>query len=126
MRRVPLSVDVDANGNGIASVDIFGIVMGVMRVYNGQTSTVDGVLFEQYAKGDQAVERTLLTVSNSNADGYSPVMVNAVDSANAAVSGAYVYPTVAGEVKLRVTGGSVKLAGVVWYLTVKDDYPAGR
>ena len=126
MRRVPLSVDVDANGNGIASVDIYGIVMGVMRVYNGQTSTVDGVLFEQYAKGAQAVERTLLTVSNSNTDGYSPVMVNAVDSANAAVSGAYVYPVVSGEVKLRVTGGTQVTAGVVWYLTVKDDYPEGR
>lgn len=126
MRRVFLSVDVDANGNGIASVDISGIIMGVMRTYNGQAATVDGVLFEQYKNGDQAVERTLLTVNNSNTDGYSPVMVNAVDNANTAQSGVYVYPVVAGEVKLRVTGGTQKAAGVVWWLTVKDDYPAGR
>lgn len=123
MRRVFLSVDVDANGNGIASVDIFGIVMGVMRTYNGQAATVDGVLFEQFVNGSQAVERTLLTVNNSNTDGYSPIMVNAVDNTNTAQSGVYVYPVVAGEVKLRVTGGSAKLAGVVWYLTVQDAPP---
>lgn len=124
MRRVPLSVDVDANGNGIASVDISGIVMGVMRTYNGQASTVDGVLFEQYVNGaNQPVERTLLTVNNTNSDGYSPVMVNAVDNTNTAQSGVYVYPVVAGEVKLRVTGGTQKTAGVVWYLTVQDAPP---
>lgn len=124
MRRVVLAVDVDANGNGIAAADVHGIVMGCMRTYNGQTSNVDGVLFEQYVNGANApVERTLLTVNNSNTDGYSPVMVNAVDNTNSPVSGVYVYPSVAGEVKLRVTGGTQKTAGVVWYLTVQDAPP---
>lgn len=122
MRRVPLSVNVDSSGNGIASVDVNGVIMGVMRIYNGQASTVDGVLFEQYTDPTGvAVERTLLTVNNSNANGFSPVMVNAVDSVNAAISGGYVYPSVTGEVKLRVTGGTQKTAGVVWYLLMKDD-----
>jgi len=116
MRRVPLSVDVNAGGTGIASVDIRGIIMGVFRAYDGQTSPTV-TLFEQYPNA----ERTLLAVSSSAANGYSPVMVNAVDSTNTAQSGVYVYPVVNGEVKLRVTGGTAKAAGVVWYLTVKDD-----
>lgn len=124
MRRVELSVDVDASGNGIAAADVHGIITGCMRTYNGQGSNVDGVLFEQYVNGaGQPVERTLLTVTNSNTDGYSPVMVNAVDNANTTQSGVYVYPSVAGEVKLRVTGGTQKTAGVVWYLTVQDAPP---
>ena len=67
MRRVPLNVDVDASGNGIAAADVHGIITGCMRTYNGQGSNVDGVLFEQYVNGaGQPVERTLLTVTNSN------------------------------------------------------------
>lgn len=86
MRRVVLSVDVDANGNGIASVDISGIVMGVMRTFNGQAATVDGVLFEQFVNGSQGTDAAY-GEQQQHPDGYSPVMVNAVDSANAAVSG---------------------------------------
>lgn len=118
MRRVVLSVDVDANGNGIAAADVHGIIMNVFRTYNGQSGSPVGTLFEQYPN----VERSLLAVT-SNANGNSPVMVNAVDSTNTAQSGVYVYPVVAGEVKLRVTGGTQKVAGVVWYLTVQDAPP---
>lgn len=118
MRRVVLSVDVDANGNGIASADVHGIIMGVFRTYSGQSGSPVGTLFEQYPNA----ERSLLAVT-SNANGYSPVMVNGVDSTNTAKDGVYVYPVVAGEVKLRVTGGTQRSAGVVWYLTVQDAPP---
>lgn len=120
MRRVELAVDVGSDGTGIASIDLTGaVIMNVYRKYTGQTGTPTGVLFEQYP----GAERTLLTVASSAANGNSPVMVNQVDSANSAQSGAYGYPVVCGEVKLRVTGGTQKAAGVVWYLTVLDSPP---
>lgn len=116
MRRLHFSVDVKANGEGEFRTEVRGIITNVYRTYNGQSATVDGVLFEQYPNA----ERTLLTVSNSNINGNSTVLVNGVDSANAPLSGAYVNPSVAGELVLRVTGGTQKTAGVVWYVTIID------
>jgi hypothetical protein len=117
MRKIKLYGTTDASGDATItdSGNVHGLLHSVEWIDGDLADGVGAVL--SYTSSDEAVARTLLTLTAANDDAvYYPRELED-DNAGAALTGVYTMPIVNGALKLVISsGGNAKTGGCVVHI----------
>lgn len=114
LRDVKLTIETESDGTcTFASNEIVsGFLLGIEWVVGSLVAGVDAVISVEMASG---VDRTLLTLTNANANAFYNLRESEHDNAGAATTGTC-YPVVSGKPSIAVTsGGDTKSGACILY-----------
>lgn len=118
LRDVKLTGTTDASGNLTVDADmqIAGLLFGIEWVVGSFDTGVDAVVSMQTTPS--GVAKTVLTLTNANANAFYNPREAEHDNTGAAITGAYCYPLVVGKPRLTVSsGGNTKTGTCILYYT---------
>lgn len=111
LRDVKLTGTTDASGNLTVNADtqIAGLLFGIEWVVGTFAAGVDAVISMQSTPS--GVAKTVLTLTNANANAFYNPREAEHDNTGAAITGAYCYPLVIGKPRLVVAQGGNTMTG---------------